>query len=151
MSHGGFAILLALGLALSACAAPGGSGPVSASAMATYAASASPTAAASPSPPTVAASASAPGFVFTTLFVTVTDSRNGRVSAVANPGASCSGVARFPDNVTVRQLALQVAPASGMLVWSYQPAPPAGSPGVHRIECLLGQERTAAEARFAAE
>jgi len=90
------------------------------------------------------------GFSFPTLFVTITDSRNGRVSVVANPGASCSAIARLPDNVTVLQLGTQIAPANGMLGWSYTPAPPSPNLGVHKVDCALGSERASAEARFTA-
>lgn len=90
------------------------------------------------------------GFVFPTLFVTITDSRNGRVAVVTSPGASCSAIARLPDNVTVLQLGTQIAPSSGMLAWTYPPAPPSPNLGVHKVDCALGSERTSAEARFIA-
>jgi len=86
--------------------------------------------------------------VFQTLFPTILVSRNGYVSMTVNPGATCSGYARYPDNVTFIQLGAQVSPASGMLSWSYAPSPPSSNSGLHHIECSLGSERQSADAKF---
>lgn len=110
--------------------------------------------AAIPPAPTLAPGTPAPtpsgGFVFPTLFPTILVSNNGFVSLTVNPGATCSGYARYPDNVTIVQLAPKVAPADGMLSWSYQPSPSSSNSGLHHIDCTLGAEQASREAKFLA-
>ncbi|GAC1695795.1 MAG: hypothetical protein NVS9B6_01980 [Candidatus Limnocylindrales bacterium] len=88
--------------------------------------------------------------MFPTLFPTILVSRNGFVSLTVNPGATCSGYARYPDNVTFIQLGAQIAPANGMLSWSYQPSPPSSNSGLNHIDCTLNGERASTEAKFLA-
>jgi len=91
------------------------------------------------------------GFVFPTLFVTIlAPVTNGAVNALVNPGASCSGYALYPDAVTRLPLASKVAPASGMIGWTFAPSPPSSNSGLVHIECTLGAERAQAEAKFLA-
>lgn len=90
------------------------------------------------------------GFVFPTLFVTINDNRNGFVSALVNPGATCSGTSRYPDGVTVIQLASQVVPSSGGISWSYQASPPSSNLGLHTVTCTKGSEQQSAQAKYTA-
>lgn len=101
-------------------------------------------------PPPPAATGTPGGFVFPTLFVTITDNRNGHLGALVNPGATCSATARFPDGVTVIQLSTQVVPPSSVVSWSYAPAPPSSNLGLHTVTCTSGSERQTAQAKFTA-
>ncbi len=81
--------------------------------------------------------------------MTITESRNGRLGVLTGPGATCTAVARLPDNVTILQLGTRVAPATGTFAYDYPPTQQTGV-GVHRVECSLNGQSQAAEARFTA-
>lgn len=108
-------------------------------------------------PPTAPPSTPAPaptaqptgGFVFPTFFVTILESRNGRLGVLTSGGATCSAVARLPDNVTILSLGTKIAPSSGMVNFDYAPTTQTGV-GVHRVECSLSGQSQSAEARFTA-
>ncbi|GAC1458891.1 MAG: hypothetical protein NVS1B1_10080 [Candidatus Limnocylindrales bacterium] len=101
-------------------------------------------------PPGTPAPTPSGGFVFPTLFVTILSASNGSVDITVNPGATCSGYALYPDAVTRVPLASKVAPASGLLSWTFTPSPPSSNSGLVHIDCILGAESASAEAKFLA-
>ena len=81
--------------------------------------------------------------------MTILESRNGRVGVLTSGGATCSAVARLPDNVTILQLGSRTVPSSGMVNFDYTPTTQSGV-GVHRVDCSLNGQSQFAEARFTA-
>ena len=132
--------------------------PATQAPVATQAPAPAPTAAPTPPPPPptatpVPAPTTAPppqptgGFVFPTFFVSILESRNGRLGVLTSGGATCSAVARLPDNVTILQLGTKTVGSSGMVNFDYAPTTQSGV-GVHRVDCSLNGQREFAEARF---
>lgn len=67
--------------------------------------------------------------------VALTDARNGYLSVTSDPLATCSGVSRFPDGVTVLQLGSKVTLATGLLSWIYMPSPTTTLSATHELTC----------------